>query len=224
MTACHLTYLKGNGQSCQQANESASSFRAYGWEVHFVEGFTPDTYKNHQTQYRLMDGGRLAGFSGKKANTKRACVMNHVRFWERVLAADKPLVFLEHDAIAITSQQDWEFEDVLVLNAEYAFDFGALKGKFGGWKIPRVTEVSPLPEDYPLVCRVQDSPYLGAKMICGTAAYAVTPQGARKLLNAASERGLEQSDYIINDMNVVIEYICPSPVKFNSKNLSTSHG
>ena len=224
MTTCSLHYLSRNPQSVEQANESASSFRSYGWEVQYVDGYTPETYENHPTHYRIMEGGRLSGFVDKKRETKLACVMNHVRFWERVVREDRPLTFLEHDAIAVSSPQDWQFEDVLVLNAEYAFDFGALKGKVGGWKIPKTTEDAPLPEDYPLVCKVQHSPYLGAKMICGTAAYAVTPKGALALLRAARNKGLEQSDYIINDMNVVIEYVCPSPVKFNSKNLSTSHG
>jgi GR25 family glycosyltransferase involved in LPS biosynthesis len=225
MKTCSLTYLENNKQSCQQANESASSFRSLGWEVHLTRGLTPQTYPI--SDYKVMSGSRLMSFyfeNQKKYATKRACVMNHVRFWERVVAADEPLVFLEHDAIAVSAPVDWQFEEVLVLNAEYAFDFGALRGKFRGWKIPTVEEVSPLPEDYPLLCRVKDSPYFGAKMICGTAAYAITPKGARAMLTVVEERGLEQSDYIINDMNVVIEYVCPSPVKFNSKNLGTSHG
>lgn len=50
------------------------------------------------------------------------------------------------------------------------------------------------------------------------------PQGATKMLEAVEERGLEQSDYIINDMNVKLEYCNPSPVRFNSRNLRTSHG
>jgi len=61
-------------------------------------------------------------------------------------------------------------------------------------------------------------------MIAGTAAYAITPTGAEKMLRVVEERGLEQSDYIINDMNVKLEYCNPSPVRFNSRNLRTSHG
>ena len=49
-------------------------------------------------------------------------------------------------------------------------------------------------------------------------------KGATKMLEAVEERGLEQSDYIINDMNVKLEYCNPSPVRFNSRNLRTSHG
>jgi GR25 family glycosyltransferase involved in LPS biosynthesis len=61
-------------------------------------------------------------------------------------------------------------------------------------------------------------------MVPGTAAYAITPKGAAKMLQVTEERGLEQSDFILNDMNVVIEYLNPSPVKFNNINLKTSHG
>lgn len=83
MTTCSLHYLSRNPQSVEQANESASSFRSYGWEVQYVDGYTPETYENHPTHYRIMEGGRLSGFVDKKRETKLACVMNHVRFWER---------------------------------------------------------------------------------------------------------------------------------------------
>ena len=43
-------------------------------------------------------------------------------------------------------------------------------------------------------------------------------------LGAVTRYGLDQSDYIINSMNVKLQYANPSPVKFNSKNLSTSNG
>ena len=61
-------------------------------------------------------------------------------------------------------------------------------------------------------------------MAPGTAAYALTPKGARRLLDALETHGIDQSDFFINSMNVSMDYISPAPVKFNSKNLKTSHG
>ena len=60
-------------------------------------------------------------------------------------------------------------------------------------------------------------------MIPGTAAYAISPKGAKKLLRAAKDIGIDQSDFFINTHNIKIDYVNPSPVKFNSKNLNTSH-
>ena len=60
-------------------------------------------------------------------------------------------------------------------------------------------------------------------MTPGTAAYMLTPAGARKLLRAAEKHGLEQSDFIINERNMKLQYITPSIVKFNKRNLNLSH-
>jgi hypothetical protein len=42
-------------------------------------------------------------------------------------------------------------------------------------------------------------------------------------LKAADKHGIDQSDFFINNHNVEIEYISPSPVKFNTVNLNLSH-
>ena len=61
-------------------------------------------------------------------------------------------------------------------------------------------------------------------MAPGTASYAITPNGAKKLLDAADKYGLDQSDFFINSFNVEMNYIHPSLAKFNETNLQTSHG
>ena len=47
---------------------------------------------------------------------------------------------------------------------------------------------------------------------------------AKKLLSAIDKHGFDQSDFMINSKNVRMQYIVPSPVKFNTVNLSTSYG
>jgi|TARA_B110000858_G_scaffold116695_1_gene133287 hypothetical protein len=226
---CQLHHLPHDQGSSNQAAQCKESFIEQGWSVFLQNGFTKDTYWTHPNQYEIMKGSRLDGFSKEnknKAETKRACVMNHVRFWERVAVADMPMAFIEHDAIAIAPPEEVKFEEVLILNLDNAFNFGALKDKFRPWSAPSYphTNVADLPHDYPLTCNVKGSHYFGAKMIPGTAAYAITPQGARTMLDVVATRGLEQSDYILNEMNVVLQYLTPSPIKFNTVNLSTSHG
>ena len=61
-------------------------------------------------------------------------------------------------------------------------------------------------------------------MAPGTGAYCVSPKGAKKLLSAIDKHGFDQSDFMINSKNVRMQYIVPSPVKFNTVNLSTSYG
>ena len=47
---------------------------------------------------------------------------------------------------------------------------------------------------------------------------------SQKLLSAISTHGMDQSDFMINSSTVRMQYVSPSPVKFNSVNLSTSYG
>ena len=61
-------------------------------------------------------------------------------------------------------------------------------------------------------------------MAPGTAAYAITPKGAMKMLKAVQKYGIDQSDFMINSHNIEMQCLIPSPVKFNKINLSTSYG
>lgn len=61
-------------------------------------------------------------------------------------------------------------------------------------------------------------------MIPGTAAYAVTPKGAKKLLDSLHKNGWEQSDFFINTFNVKMQYTIPEYFTFKHSNLNTSHG
>ena len=60
-------------------------------------------------------------------------------------------------------------------------------------------------------------------MMPGTAAYAITPKGAKKLLSHLY-LGWEQSDYYINTKSVNIQYILPENFTFKLPNLRMSHG
>jgi hypothetical protein len=44
------------------------------------------------------------------------------------------------------------------------------------------------------------------------------------MLMAIAKYGIDQSDFMINSFNLKMEYLIPSPVKFNKINLSTSYG
>jgi len=61
-------------------------------------------------------------------------------------------------------------------------------------------------------------------MMPGTAAYGITPKGAKKLLDSLTKHGWEQSDYFINNYNVKIQTMMPEYFTFKLKNLNMSHG
>ena len=66
--------------------------------------------------------------------------------------------------------------------------------------------------------------YHDSYRIPGTAAYAVTVQGATKLLASLKKNGWEQSDYFVNNKNVRLQAFGPEFFTFKMPNLNMSHG
>ena len=117
-----------------------------------------------------------------------------------------------------------EFTDYLILNCEFVFrppnKLGLIQFKDYEWPS---FGLCPWPENYPLKYR-HENLWKESDMAPGTAAYAITPDGAKKMLMAIAKYGIDQSDFMINSFNLKMEYLIPSPVKFNKINLSTSYG
>ena len=224
----YIHYIKGHKCSEKQASESLKSFLQNDWDVSLREGITPDTLDDKEFDYPLIKGGRLSIMKEngeEKYFTKKSCISNQIRLWRECVRMNTPLAFIEHDAICLSSF-DRPFDEVICFNLEYAFLPPTVLSNYSilrDYSIPSNISPKPFPADYPLTYP-KNNAYEGSKLIPGTAAYGVTPKGARKLLIAAEKYGLEQSDYFINTSNVNIEYVTPSPVKFNITNLNTSHG
>lgn len=223
-----IIYVKGHKSSEIQSEQCLESFQKYGWDVSLVEGVTPETLDDKEWDVPCIKGGRLIGFRDKGERsylTKKSCLTNHVRIWRKVIETNEPHAFIEQDAICISKYDHKYFDDVLILNIDYAFKLpsvlGTLSSMAGYTPFPTLIPKA-LPSNYPLQY-YKNNAYNGHNMIPGTAAYAITPSGAKKLLKAAEEYGIDQSDFLINEHNVRLSYISPSPVKFNTKNLNLSH-
>lgn len=225
----YIIYIEGHKKSTQQAKQSLKSFRNFGWDVELRAGITPENVK--KTGYydrRLVPNGRLDGFKKENINTfetKLSCFSNHLNFWKEVVDADEPMCFLEHDSICISEFPKVRFNDYLLLNCKYVFSppSALAQSKFMGFEFPDTKGVNPFPFSYPLKYYKKNI-FHGSDMAPGTASYAITPKGAKKLLDASDKYGLDQSDFFINSFNVEMNYITPSLVKFNDSNLQTSHG
>ena len=222
-----IIYVKGHEKSEIQAHQAYESFNKHGWNVEMVEGVTPETLDDKEWDVECIKGGRLIGFqqNGERSYlTKKSCLTNHARLWRKVIEKKQPMAFIEQDAICVGPAPSFT-GDVLVLNVDYAFFppsvLGSLARMRGYMPSASLTPIS-LPSDYPLTY-YKNNVYKGHAMMPGTAAYVVTPKGAKKLLKAADKHGIDQSDFFINNHNVEIEYISPSPVKFNTVNLNLSH-
>lgn len=220
-----VVYIKGHEESEKQARQAFNSFKLYDWDVKVKAGLTKETV-NHT--YKIIEESRLLNFEKENKNryyTKLACAYNHIDFWHKVIEEDEPMAFIEHDAICTMEwNNEWDFEDYLILNAEWVFrppNKLALQ-QFRNYDWPSFG-VNDMPSNYPLQY-YRENVWKDSMMAPGTGAYAITPQGAKKMLEAIEMFGMDQSDFMINSFNVRMQYLLPSPIKFNTVNLSTSYG
>jgi len=223
-----ITYIPKE-KSIEQANHSLKSFLDHGYDAELNLGITPNTLDESEFPFHDIEKGRLQSFKinePKKYPIKKSCLFNNLRFARRVLESNESMIFAEHDAVCIGAWSDWDFEDFLFLSFDYAFKPPTALNIIipcRNYKLPTTKGVLDFPSNYPLKY-YKDTIYKGSIMTPGTAAYALSPSGARKLLNAAETHGLEQSDMIINTYNMRLQYVHPSPCKYSTINLNTSHG
>lgn len=223
MKVC-ITYVDGHEPSENQASLSLESFLDSGWNAELNKGITPATLNKSDFPFKDMAGGRLQSFifnEPRKYPIKVSCLYNNLHFAKRVLDANESMVFAEHDVICNTEYKPFQFEDFCFLAMDHAFKPPTCLAKYN-WTPPSGSGVREFPSNYPLQY-YRETTYKGYNMTPGTAAYALSPSGARKVLDAAEKYGLEQSDFIYNSHNLKLEYISPSPVKYNTVNLNLSH-
>ena len=223
-----IVYIKGHSESEKQAQECLKSFNNFNWNAHLHEGLTADIIENEpEFNYTIIENSRLHDF--KKENyhkflTKVSCAINHIRFWRKVVETNETMAFIEHDSICTTSWDSYIFDEYLILNCEFVFrppnKLGLVQYKDYNW--PSFGLCS-WPTNYPLKYH-KENKWKNSNMAPGTAAYAITPEGAKKMLTAVEKYGLDQSDFMINSFNLKMQYCIPSPIKFNKTNLSTSYG
>ena len=194
-----------------------------------VEGITRDTVESTKefNELDIIAESRLYNFEKENYNrflAKVSCAINHVRFWKRVLDENETLAFLEHDAISVMDPGNLQFDEYLILNAEYVFKPPSKLNlnQFRNYEWSGFG-VNDLPRNYPLKYH-RENIWKDSLMVPGTGAYAITPKGAERMIDTVDIFGIDQSDFMLNSYNINIQYVLPSPVKFNSTNLSTSYG
>lgn len=220
---CFTIYVANHEGSIRQVKNCLASCKKLEYSVTPFPGSTPNKMLT-PFEYESIKDSRVRIFENdnhKKYLAKKACFSNHIRLWKECVKLDEPIIVLEHDAIAVKKWDNPEFEDVLVLNIGSAFGRSIFNSTRPGLEFYKegINKLEGTKLKYN-----RNNIYKNSYMIPGTASYAITPQGAKKLLVALVENGWEQSDYFINTYNVDIRYSAPDYFKLNQNNLHLSHG
>jgi len=224
-----VIYVKGNNKSEQYARTCLQSCHDK-FNAELFAGVTPSTLDMYDKEYfnlRPMENSRAQVHKEKRNekfyNTKKSCFLNHVRLWHKCVKLNKPIAVIEHDAFCLRPWNNDKFEDLLILNIKSAFKqpvFKDLKKQVASIKFEEgVNQYT----DSPLTYKMENKFFKDSLLIPGTAAYAITPKGAKKLINLL-QFGWDQSDYFINTRSVKIEYVNPEYFTFKLPNLQMSHG
>jgi len=220
-----LHYVKGHIGSEEQAMQSLASFRRYGWDVELVEGVTPDTIDETEFTSKILGGSRLEDFAAqdyRKFLVKKSCLFNNLRLMVDCVESNESMIFLEHDSICTANYEEFEFDEFCSLSYEYAFKEPTALAKYDWTPISLVKGVLPFCRTHPLQY-YKNSIYKGSNMTPGTAAYAISPRGAMKVLDAVERNGIDQSDFLINSDVIKLDYLNPSPIRYANTNLNLSH-
>ena len=234
-----VIYVKGHELSEECMRKTVDSLVKYEWDYEVVAGVTPDTLDEDEFPWKDLPDGRLESFrlnpnpdEQRKYFTKKSCLFNNLRLAREVIETNEPRVFLEHDVVVTDRCPDpKDVEDYCFLNMGGAFyppsELGRIQqgNRLANWYENTIHKYGLNQfawSGYDLGYH-KESIYHGAMMTPGTSAYILTPRGAKKLLSAAEKHGLDQSDFIINNDVLNMEYIYPSPVKFQKVNPNLSH-
>ena len=221
-----VIYVKDHAESERYMQTCVNSCVSSGFEAEPFEGVTRYTLQDwSQYLYPDLVGARITGMkkeSDKLYLTKKACFTNHVRLWNKCIELNQPIAVLEQDVYCVRKWDNQHFDDLLLLNIVSAFKqkvFANVPNK------PSYSDQLGI-YDYKdtFLKYTKNNLFKGSFMIPGTGAYAVTPNGAKKLLNTLEKHGWEQSDYFINTSHVRIQYIVPEYFTFKLPNLNMSHG
>lgn len=228
----YVIYVEGHEASEAAAAKAIGSFSKYaGWEPIPFPGMTAETVSQWEAEvgrlFKPKKNSRAAAFLRTEPEvykTKKACSLNHYILYKHCVTIGEPIAIVEHDVQCAGDWENFPFSEVLIMN---------IRSALRQWQLNKVLHanrelfIDGPPEGV--------SPYYlegleyhhdkklnGATIAPGTAAIAVTPAGAKKLVHIYETLGWEQSDFMLNTKHVVMEVIGPELFSWNGDNVSLS--
>lgn len=213
-----------HNKSVEYANKALKSFDNYnGWKPELFNGVTIETLSEYEEQYniKVKIESRAITFLPNHFKVKKSCFLNHYRLFHKCIELNEPLAVIEHDSHCVGNWDNLEFDNILIMNYNSAIRQQVFKNIWN--KNPLLSNAGLSDINFSVKYKFE-SKLKDESAIPGTAAYAVTPSGARKMLNAIQTNGWDQSDYIINTGYVRIQCLNPELFTFKLPNLKMSHG
>ena len=230
-----VIYVKGHDLSEECMRRTVDSLVKYEWDYEVVEGVTPDTLDEDEFPWKDLPNGRLASMKDhknpeekRKYRTKKSCLFNNLKFAQDVIERNESMIFLEHDVVVTSPPpKDDGVEYFCFLNIDGAFKKPNVLANY-----PHLVDwyrghshrlgVQDFPSNYPLRYN-KENDWKGQSITPGLSGYILTVKGAKMLLDKVEKYGIEQGDFTFNNRVIPMQYIYPSPMKFQRVNPNLSH-
>jgi len=186
-----IIYLREVQSTIDAALECKRTARENGIDAWLMEGHTPsraDKFIKENNFKPYLPGPKLYDIKWKKPGV-RGCFVSHYHAWLKCLELGHNIIVLEHDARIINEYPSVQFNDVIQLgyNKNGVDEYHDQEP----WAEPNTFERK------------------GVRMLEGTHAYAITPQGAKKLIDATVTHGMAPADWHICATHVDIQTLRP---------------
>jgi len=186
-----IIYLREIKSTHTAALECKRSAVEHGIDAWMLEGYTPsraDQFIKEKNFIPYSPGPKLYDIKWRKPGV-RGCFVSHYHAWLKCIELGHDIIVLEHDARIINEYSKVEFKDVLQLG-------------YNRNGVDDAQDQQPWTEQNMFERK-------GVHMMDGAHAYAVTPQGAKKLIDAVSTHGMAPADWHICDTHVDIQVLRP---------------
>ena len=190
-----LITLTGMPASVKMAKHCIESAKQHG-EDHNLE-ILPAVSKFESQDFFIRHNLTWYRWKEKKLDTLAAmgCFASHFKLWLRCMDLGKPVIALEHDALFRASIPTLKFRHVLMLGMPNPEALGVNSQVF-------------------TACKKGIISYTHDHLL-GAHAYAITPEGAHRLVKAAKEELLFPVDLFIRKKFVSILYCNPYSIKLD---------
>ena len=182
-----LTQLPPSMQAAERCIESAKR-HGEDYNLELMPGVSKFESQDFFVQHGLTWNRKYAVTTDPYAGM--GCFASHYKLWLRCVEIGKPILVLEHDSVFLSPLTKLRFKHVIMLGKPYFF--GHIISKISTDKRREIFH-----------------PW---KFLRGTHCYAITPEGAQRLLEKAPRQLLPPVDLFMNRRNVDILYYHPTPV------------
>lgn len=182
--------------SLQAAKRCIESARAHGEEKHLEIMPAIDRFHSEAffRQHGLTWNKRVSEGGGTDNLAGMGCFASHYSLWKRCMEYGEPIIILEHDVRFIRPVPPLRFRHVIILGEQY-------KGSVLGLG-PEV--------------------YHRHNHLWGTHAYAITPEGAERLLRQAARELLPPVDWFMRKKHIDILACGPKAVSLKLQQTTSS--